>query len=110
MPKPTFFIRLTHTGLHPDGRNNSGPVLGTPVFQPYSSTSATYVDVAATSATISDNNQILFSTHLGETGNQTFAFNEELDLQPDETLTIAAKASQGNPAYVLVSLNSREDQ
>lgn len=27
MPKPTFFIRLTHTGLHPDGRSNSGPVL-----------------------------------------------------------------------------------
>jgi hypothetical protein len=27
MPKPTFFIRLTHTGLHPDGRSNVGPVL-----------------------------------------------------------------------------------
>jgi len=27
MPKPVLLIRLTHTGLHPDGRANIGPVL-----------------------------------------------------------------------------------
>lgn len=87
----------------------NGTLGGSPNFVQFSSSSCTYIDTTATSVTTTDNDQIQFSCHLGETGGFTFAFAEELSIQPDETLTLAAKTSAGTAAYVLGTLNTRED-
>lgn len=87
----------------------NGTLGGNPNFVMFSSSSCSYIDTSATSVTISDNSQMQFSCHLGETGGFTFAFAEELSIQPDETLTLAAKTSAGTAAYTLGTLNTRED-
>ena len=83
---------------------------GSPNFVSYSSSSSSYWDTAATACSISDNRQLLWSGQLGDTGNLDFAFTDEITLQPGETITIAARATTGTPAYVTASLNTREDQ
>lgn len=60
--------------------------------------------------------QLLWTGHLGDTGeiDHHFAespFNlEELTVQPGEWVTLAAKAVTGTPSYVTGSINTREDQ
>ena len=72
--------------------------------------SATDWDTAATTATFSDNQQIVLSGQLPETGSFQFMFDDEVTLQPGETLSVCARATTGTPAYVSASLNTREDQ
>jgi len=50
-------------------------------------------------------------------GDQKFRFDEttdvlghELEIQPGETLTLAARAVTGTATYVIGSVNTREDQ
>ena len=83
---------------------------GTPSFTQHSTSSCSYVDTSATTCTFSDNSQVIISSQLAETGNFFLQFVDEITLQPGETVTLAAKASTGTPAYVLGSLNTREDQ
>lgn len=83
---------------------------GTPNFTPYSTTSATDWDTAATTATISNNDQLVWSGQLPETGSLIFSFSDFVSLFPGESFTVAARASTGTPAYVSASLNTREDQ
>ncbi len=83
---------------------------GTPNFASYSSISATDWDTAATTATFSDNNQVVWSGQLGETGDLQFTFEDEVTLQPGETISLCARAATGSPAYVSGSINTREDQ
>lgn len=86
---------------------------GNPNFTDYSTTSCSSWDTAATTATWSNNNQIIWSGHLGDTGELDHHFNggaEETTLQPGEWLTLCAKAATGTPAYVTGSINTREDQ
>jgi hypothetical protein len=83
---------------------------GTPNFSQYSTSSATYVDTSATACTISDNNQLVWSGTLGDTGNFAFPFSDSITIQPGETITVAAKAVTGSPSWVTASLNTREDQ
>ena len=95
----------------------NGTLAGNPNFSTYSSSMVGLWDTSATTLTWSDNNQLLFTDYLGDTGDLDIRFNnsdyngEELTLQPGEWLTIAAKSfGAGSPSYVTGSLNTREDQ
>jgi len=93
----------------------NGTLAGTPNFSSFGTGSCSLWDTAATTVTFSDNSQLLWSGHLGETGDIDHHFTNgssqgELTLQPGEWVTLAAKASTGTPAYVTGSINTREDQ
>ena len=89
---------------------------GNPNFAQYATDSCSAVDTAATTATISSNDQIVWSGHLGDTGDIDHHFGnggynaEEVTLQPGEYLTLCARSVTGTPAYVTGSINTREDQ
>jgi len=83
---------------------------GTPNFQAWSANSSTYVDTAATTCTFTNNEQIIFSLPIGAGGSGSFAFSDDVTLQPGETVTIAAITVTGTAQYVLATLNTREDQ
>lgn len=85
-------------------------LLGNPNFTNYSSTSCTMWDTASTTCTYSDNNQVVWSGSLGETGQISFEFADEITLQPGESLTVAAKSTTGTPSYVVAAINTREAQ
>ena len=82
---------------------------GTPSFQAFSTNSCTYWDRAATTCTITNNEQIVFSFCLAATSSGAFSFTDEITIQPGETLTLAAAAVTGTATYVIGSLNTRED-
>ena len=94
----------------------NGTLTGNPNFSQYATDSCSYVDTSATTVSVTSNDQIIWSGHLGETGEYDHHFGngtfnaEEFTLQPGEWLTLAAKASTGTPAYVTGSINTREDQ
>lgn len=71
--------------------------------------SAVSTDTSSTAATINDNSQLVFSAPLGETGQFTFSFEDEITLQPGETLTIAGRTVTGTAAYMIAAINVRED-
>jgi len=83
---------------------------GNPVFNQYATNSVSYYDSAATTCTIATNDQIIWSGSLGDTGNFEFQFGDSITIQPGEMITVAAKASSGTPAFVIASVNTREDQ
>ncbi len=83
---------------------------GTPNFQPYSTISATDWDTAATTATISDNQQIVWSGQMSDAGSIEFTFDDQITMQPGDTLSLCARSTTGTPSYVSGSLNTREDQ
>ena len=77
--------------------------------------SCTHVDTTAATVTFANNSQIIWTGHLGDTGALDHYFGnfgtyEEIDIQPGEVLTLAAKSSTGTPAYVTASINTREDK
>ena len=92
----------------------NGALVGNPSFSTYATGSCSLYDSTATTVTISSNNQILWSGHLGDTGEFDHHFyggtNEEFTLQPGEWVTLAAKSVTGTPSYVTGSINTREDQ
>jgi hypothetical protein len=94
----------------------NGTLAGNPNFSSYTATMCGLWDTSATTVSISDNNQLLFTVHLAETGNIDHHFTngdfngEEFTIQPGEWMTLAAKASTGTPSYVVGSINTREDQ
>lgn len=94
----------------------NGTLVGNPNFQSYSSSMCGLWDTAATTVTITDNIQIQYIFHLGDTGDVDHHFSngefnaEEYTIQPGEMITLAAKSTTGTPAYVLGSINTREDQ
>ena len=83
---------------------------GTPDFNIYASNSSTWYDSSATTCTIASNSQIVWTGLLGETGNLSDDFFDDITLQPGETITLAAKSITGTPSYVLGTINTREDQ
>jgi hypothetical protein len=84
---------------------------GTPSFTRHSTVSPSYVDYSATGCTWSSNEQVFFAASLGGTDSaNTFAFADEIKIEPDETITMAAKSIAGNSAYFLGSVNTREDK
>ncbi len=92
----------------------NGALVGNPNFSQYSTSSCSAWDTTTTNVTFTDNAQILWSGHLGETGDIDHHFTngstEDLTLQPGEWVTLAARAVTGTPSYVTGSLNTREDQ
>lgn len=93
-----------------------GTLAGNPSFSALSSNSCSVYDTAATTVTYTTGDQLLWTGHLGDTGEIDHHFGngsfnaEELTLQPGEWVTLAAKATTGTPSYVTGSLNTREDQ
>lgn len=87
-----------------------GNLAGTPNFANYATTSVAAYDEAATTVTVTDNGQLVFSAELGQASGQTYAFVDEIYLQPGESLTFAAAAVTGTATYVTGSLVTREDQ
>ncbi len=90
----------------------NGELGGNPNFTDYSTISGTSFDNAATTVTFTDNSQVIWSGHLGDTGNfdHTFSDDGEITLQPGEWITLCAKAVTGTPSNVTGSINTREDQ
>jgi hypothetical protein len=79
-------------------------------FTQYSTSSCTYFDEGATGCTFDDNDQLIFTQETGQASGETFSFEDEIELQPGETVTIAARAVTGTATWVTASLNTREDQ
>lgn len=94
----------------------NGSLSGNPSFQSLSTISASVYDTAATTVTYSSGDQLLWTGHLGDTGELDHHFSngsynaEEITLQPGEWITLAAKSTFGAPSYVTGSINTREDQ
>lgn len=92
----------------------NGTLAGNVNFQKLSNSSATSWDTAATTVTYTDNYQLVWTGHLGDTGelDHHFSMNglEEVTLQPNEWITLAARSVTGSPSYVTGSINTREDQ
>jgi len=82
---------------------------GAPDFTAHANTSCTSTDTTATTCTFSDNSQLIWSAVLGDTGNIDVLFSDEINLQPGESITLAAKSSSGSPSYVNITINTRED-
>ena len=84
-------------------------LLGTPSFSRYDNESCIYLDTAATTCTFNSGN-VQFAYTLGQNSGGAYRFEDELKIQPGETLTLAARAVTGTATYVIASLNTREDQ
>ena len=93
-----------------------GTLAGNPNFQSIATNSATVWDTAATIVTYTNGDQLLWTGHLGDTGELDHHFGngsynaEEITLQPGEWVTLAARSVTGTPQYVTGSINTREDQ
>ncbi len=91
-------------------------LLGNPNFQTLSTNSCSVWDTAATTGTWASGDQLIWSGHLGETGELDHHFGngtfnaEEVTIQPGEMITLFALATAGTPSYVTGGLNTREDQ
>lgn len=93
-----------------------GTLAGNPSFAALSTNSCSVYDTAATTVTYTTGDKLIWTGHLGDTGELDHHFGngdfnaEEVTLQPGEWVTLAAKATTGTPSYVTGSLNTREDQ
>lgn len=92
----------------------NGTLAGNVNFTKLSTSSSTSWDTAATTVTYSDNYQLIWTGHLGDTGelDHHYSINglEEVTLQPNEWVTLAVRSVTGSPSYVTGSINTREDQ
>jgi len=84
-------------------------LVGTPSFSSYATNSCSLYDSSASTCTFTDNDQLIWSGGLGETGNLG-AILENINLQPGDSVTLAARTVFGTANYVTISLNTREDQ
>ncbi len=92
-----------------------GTLAGNPNFQSLASNSCSVWDTAATTVTYTSGDQLMWTGHLGDTGELDHHFAggtdmEEITLQPGEWITLAARSVTGTPSYVTGSINTREDQ
>lgn len=94
----------------------NGTLAGNPNFVDMSADSCSAWDTAATTVTYTTGEQLLWTGHIGDTGEIDHHFGngsfnaEEMTIQPGEYITLAAKATTGTPSYVTGSINTREDQ
>jgi len=82
---------------------------GTPNFTQFATTSCTYLDTAATACTFSSNDQIVWAGITAESGNFTSQFEDDITIQPGETITVAVRSVTAT-AVTVASINTREDQ
>lgn len=90
----------------------NGSLGGNPNFSSQDSYSCATYDTSATTVTVSSPSQIIWSGHLGDTGNLSVdaSLIEDFTLEPGEWITLAAKSVTGSPSNVTGALNTREDQ
>jgi len=88
----------------------NGTLSGNPNFSSYSTISTTTYDTAATGVTFSTNEKLVWSGSLGINGSLTFAFSDDITLQPGEWITLACQPVSGTATSVNGSINTREDQ
>lgn len=94
----------------------NGSLVGNPNFAEFANQSSTLWDTASTAVTWTDNGQVVWTGHMGDTGEIDHHFGngmynaEELTIQPGEWITVCAKTTTGNASWVTASLNTREDQ
>lgn len=95
----------------------NGALVGNPNFVQLSSISSSLWDTAASTVTYSTGDQLIWTGHLGDTGELDHHFGgtsemnmEEITLQPGEWVTLAARSVSGTPSFVTGSINTREDQ
>lgn len=94
----------------------NGSLSGASNFSSYSTSTCGLWDTSSTTVIYSDNTQLLYTFHLGDTGEIDHHFTngdinaEEFTIQPGEWITLAAKSVAGSPTYVTGSFNTREDQ
>lgn len=75
----------------------------------FATTSCTYYDTTATAATFSANSQVIWVGSTTGDGQIEHTFEDDVTLQPGETVTIAVRSVTGT-ATCLGQLNTREDQ
>lgn len=83
-----------------------------PNFASYSTNSISLLDTSPETFTVTDSSQLQWSAALGETGNlESILSNthEQHTLQPGESLTLCANTVQSAAAYVIGTLDIRED-
>lgn len=85
-------------------------LLGTPNFTKWSPSSCIDIDTAATTATITDNGQIVQVIPVGQSGTALIALEDTTTIQPGETITVAATTVTGTSTFTIATLNTREDQ
>ena len=94
----------------------NGTLAGNPNFQSLSTISASLWDTSATTVTWSSGEQLVWTGHLGETGQIDHHFGngsfnaEEITIQPGESVTLAVRSVANNIAYATGAINTREDQ
>lgn len=106
---------LSIVGTHDDATPvayyllRNATLAGTPNFQQFSTNSVLYWDQAATTCTITNNEQILGVYYAGSQGTLSFKIEDDMTLQPGEVITLACRAVTGTATYVSGALNIRED-
>lgn len=106
---------LSIVGTHDDATPvayyilRNATLVGTPNFLQYSTNSTLYWDQAATTCTITNNEQILGVYYAGSQGTLSFLIEDDMTIQPGETVTLACRAVTGTATYVSGALNIRED-
>ena len=107
---------LSFGGAHDDATPiqfyllRNATLIGTPDWTKWSVGSCIYWDTDATTATITDNNQIIQVIPVGQHGTLIMPLEDTTTLEPGETLTVAATAVSGTSTYTIATLNTREDQ
>lgn len=90
----------------------NGTLVGNPNFYSYAANSCALEDVSATSVTFTTNDQLVWVGQLADSSNSQMIFigDEEITLQPGESITLACKTSGGTATYAAGCINTREDQ
>ena len=83
---------------------------GDPNFANYATGSVSEFDNSGVLATFADNNQIVWAQSAPETGGTVFQFDDVIELQPGEWITVAAQTVKNTASFVSAVLNTREDQ
>ena len=82
---------------------------GTPNFAAHATTSCSDVDSAATACTFSNNDQVIWTSTVSESGDFIFSFPDSITIQPGDTVTLAVRSVTATSVCV-GSINTREDQ
>jgi hypothetical protein len=86
----------------------NGVLVGTPAFGKHADSSVMLIDKSATGVTF-DNEDVAWSATVSETGQFIYGFDDQIDIQPGETLTLAVR-SVTQTAVCVGQINVREDQ
>jgi len=100
----------SNTGLTTFYLIRNATLTGPTNFTQFATISATYWDTASTGCSFSANNQVVWTGTLSESSDFNYAFSdEEITLQPGESLTLAVRSVTAT-ATCVGGLNTREDQ